>query len=281
MVHISTSKHEIISSDSLRIYYEKDIPENAKAIIIIVHGFAEHLGRYEYLKDKLNSFGYGVYRFDNRGHGRSGGERGYIEDYNQLITDADVIVDMAKNEYPEIPVFMLGHSMGGFIASVYGIRYKDKLSGQILSGAATMKPPQVAGAKSIIFKMLNKIVPKIKIKNLLYDIICHNKEVVKDYIEDPLNLKEASLRFYVEFLVKGMEWLGDNMSEYNYPCLILHGSDDKIVSKQASLNFYDNIMSNDKKIKIYDDLYHEIMNEDERDNVIEDIHLWIEEKIMS
>ncbi|MGF7059363.1 lysophospholipase [Brassicibacter mesophilus] len=279
MLSVEAIKGEIMAYDGTAIYYEKDIPEQAKAIVIIVHGFAEHLGRYEYFKDKLNDLGYGVYRFDNRGHGRSGGKKGHLQDFNYFITDADAIVEMAKNENPSVPIFMFGHSMGGFITSAYGIRYKEKLRGQILSGAATMKPPQVAGVKSNLFRVLNKIVPRIKVKNSLDNMICHNQDVVKAYKEDPLNLKYATLKFYVEFLVKGIEWLNKNMSEYNYPCLILHGANDKIVSKQASENFYNVIKSDDKKIIIYESLYHEIINEDKKDDIVEDIHIWMEERI--
>lgn len=266
---------KIKSFDKTELYYAKDIPENSKAIIVIVHGVAEHLGRYEFIKNKLNTFGYGVYRFDNRGHGKSGGNRGDLKDFNELIDDADTIVTMAKNENPNLPIFMLGHSMGGFIAATYGVKYPGKLNGQILSGAATNKMPFSLTLKSIRLPYILKgIVP-----NSLSKLICRDPAVVKAYEDDPLVLKETTLRFNTQFVNRGITWLINNLSSYYYPCLILHGGDDKIVPKYCSEKFYSAISSNDKQIKIYDGLFHEIFNEKEKDAVIEDVHKWIEERI--
>lgn len=265
----------IKSFDGLELYYVKDIPDNAKGIVIVVHGFAEHLGRYEYLTQRLNDHGYGVYRFDNRGHGKTKGEKGYIEKFEDFLYDTDIIVEMVKVESSSLPIYMLGHSMGGFIAAAYEIKYKGKLKGQIFSGAATATSPQVKGIKGPMLKAINKIGPRIRIKNPITNTLCKNQEVVQNYLMDPLNLKDAALNFYVEFLVKGVKWLYDNMEQYDCPCLILHGGDDKIVSKKASENFYKRISSTDKEILIFIGLYHEIMNEKTRDDVIDHICTWL------
>lgn len=267
------------SYDSTELYYVKDMVDNPKGIIVIVHGFEEHLGRYNHITKRLNQEGYGIYRFDNRGHGRTKGEKGHIESFESFILDTDYIVNMAKRENSGVPIFMLGHSMGGFITASYGIRYKDKLNGQIFSGAATTRASEVKGIKGSIFKLLNIAVPKFRIKNPISNTLCSNERVVENYISDPLNLKDATLNFYVEFLVNGVDWLNMHMEAYNYPCLILHGSEDKIVSKDASINFYNKIQSLDKNIIIYEDLYHEIMNEKTKDKVIDDIILWLKDRI--
>lgn len=275
MEGISMNGKKVKSFDNTEIYYMKDVPQNAKAIIIIVHGVAEHLGRYEYLKDKFESFGYGVYRFDNRGHGLSGGNRGDMNDFNELIDDTDIIVNIAKKEYPDLPLYMLGHSMGGFITAAYGVKYKNKLRGQILSGAATNKMPFSLTLKSIKFPY----ILKGKVPNSLSKLISRDPQVVKKYEEDPLVLKETTLRFNNQFVNKGIPWLVRNLSSYEYPCLILHGGDDHIVPKECSQKFYDGISSKDKQIKIYEGLYHEIFNEKERDTVIEDVHKWLENRL--
>lgn len=264
--------------DGLELYCVKSIPENPKGIVVIVHGFAEHLGRYEYLTKRLNEHNYGVYRFDNRGHGKTKGDRGHIDKFEDFLYDADTIVEMAKAENELLPIFMLGHSMGGFITAAYGIKYKDKLKGQIFSGAATATSPQVKGIKGEIFGLINKFAPKLRIKNPISNKLCKKQEVVHNYLKDPLNLKDATLNFYVEFLIRGVKWLNANIEEYAYPCLILHGEEDKIVSKEASKNFYEKICSVDKKIIIFEGLYHEIMNEETRDDVIDHICAWLESK---
>lgn len=267
--------NKIKSFDGTELYYVRDIPENAKAIIIIVHGIAEHSGRYDYLNEKLNEFGYGVYRFDNRGHGRSGGARGDISNFNELIDDADTIVTLSKIENAALPIFMLGHSMGGFIAAAYGIKYPGKLKGQILSGAATNKMPLSLKLKSIKLPYLLRG----KIPNSLSKLTCRDSEVVRSYEDDPLVLKETTLRLNTEFVNKGINWLIKNMASYTYPCLILHGGDDKIVPKSCSHSFYDTIASNDKELKFYEGFYHEIFSEKGKDTVIEDVHKWIEDRL--
>jgi|LSQX01.1.fsa_nt_gb alpha-beta hydrolase superfamily lysophospholipase len=259
------------SFDGTELYLRKDIPRNPKAIVVIVHGLCEHLGRYNYLAKRFNEFDYGVYRFDNRGHGQSGGEKGYIDDFNYFFGDADVVVEKAKADYPDLPIFMLGHSMGGFIAAGYGVKYPNKLDGQIFSGAATILLP--------IFEDLAKVDfdanPRVKVPNALSAVISRDKDVIKDYDNDPLVLKETNQKLLGETFVKGPAWLEEHIKDYAYPCLILHGDDDRIVTKKASEWFYNEISSKDKELKFYGGFFHEILNEKEKERVIMDIRGWI------
>ncbi|PKM52217.1 MAG: alpha/beta hydrolase [Firmicutes bacterium HGW-Firmicutes-7] len=267
---------QIKSFDETELHFRKDIPNNPKAIVIIVHGLCEHLGRYDYLVEKFNQFGYGVYRFDNRGHGKSGGERGYIDNFIYFIDDADEIVKLAMEEYANLPVFMLGHSMGGFITAGYGVKYKDKLTGQVFSGPCTIQLP--------IFEDLEKVdfdnEPRIKVPNSLSSIICRDEEVINAYDNDPLVLKETNQKLLGEVFVKGPVWLEENIKKYTYPCLILHGEDDRIVIPEAGKWLYREIASIDKKLKLYEGFFHEILNEKEKDVVIEDIKDWIDKRIL-
>ncbi len=264
--------------DGTKLYYKKDIPKEPKAIIVVVHGFAEHLGRYEYVKDKLYESGFAVYRYDLRGHGKTEGEKGHIDSFDQFIEDTDQLVNLARNDLPALPIYMLGHSMGGLITFSYGLKYKDKLNGQILSGAAIRKVPQVKGIKGGLIPILNFFAPKRRVKNQLSGDICTDKKVVEDYDKDKLVLKDATLNFYVQFLLKGTKFVENNIQSYNYPCLIIHGEEDKIISKDGSIYMYENILSKDKEIKIYEGLYHEILNEAEKDIVLGDIINWIEKR---
>lgn len=265
---LSDSKN-IKSFDGTDLYLAKEVPAGCKAVVVVVHGLAEHLGRYGYLKDRLNAFGYGVYRYDNRGHGRSGGERGYLSSFTDYIADADVIVTMARKENPGVPVFMLGHSMGGFIAAAYGVKHPEKLQGIILSGAATASIIEVVNALG------PDTDPLTRLPNSLSALICTDEKVVEDYDTDPLVLKEITAKLMLEFGA-GIRWLEGNLKSFHYPCLILHGGDDRIVPQRCSQLFYEKISSSDKELKIYEGLFHEILNESKRDQVIEDIHNWME-----
>lgn len=273
----NSAEEKIKSFDGTELFCVKNLVDYPKAVVVIVHGLCEHLGRYKYLTEKLNSFNYSVYRFDNRGHGKSGGERGYIKDFQYFFDDADKIVDLVISENKGLPVFMLGHSMGGFITAGYGIKYRNKLKGQILSGAAVIELPLADEIKKNNYFEKN---PMAKIPNGLSSLICRDKNVVKAYDDDPLVLKEFTAKLMGEFGVNGAAWISQNIDKYEYPCLIIHGGNDQIVTNESAKWMFANTKSQDKEIKIYADCYHEILNEkDEKDTVIRDIHNWIEERL--
>ena len=121
--------------------------------------------------------------------------------------------------------------------------------------------------------------PDTPIPNSLSALICRDQQVVKDYENDPLVLKETKLKLLTTVFIDGVSWLGENLKNYSYPCLILHGGDDQIVDKASSKYLYENISPEDKTLKIYEDFYHEILNEADQDEVLSDIRKWIEERI--
>lgn len=266
---------KIAVKNDLFLYLSKSIIEKPKGIVIIVHGLCEHSGRYDYVTKCLNSAGYCVYRFDNRGHGRSGGDRGYIDDFSEFIDDAKEVLNLAGRENIGIPVFMLGHSLGGFIAAALAVKYPDGLAGQVLSGAATIIQPLLAALEGADFSA----VGRDPIANALSDIVSRDPAIVQNYKNDPLNLKEFSTKLMSEALIRGARWLMENMSAYNHPCLILHGGADEIVLPSSSQYFFEHISSSDKDLKIYGGLYHEILNEPEKDIVINDIIRWLDKRI--
>ena len=114
-----------------------DAPEQPKAAVVIVHGLCEHFGRYDYVTQRLLEAGYAVVRFDHRGHGRSMGKKVWYDDRTQIVSDTDLFVEEARAQFPDLPVFMIGHSMGGFGAASYGTAHPGKLDGYVLSGAWT------------------------------------------------------------------------------------------------------------------------------------------------
>ena len=263
---------KIKSFDGRELYMVKNPIENPKAVVVFVHGLGEHLGRYDYLTRKFNSAGFSVYRFDHRGHGHSSGARAFYEDYNEIIDDVNFIVDLAKNENPHLPLYVLGHSMGGYAVACYGVKYPNKVQGIIMSGGLTRDK---GGLITSVPKDLN---PIMYLPNTLGSVISREPEIVNAYGEDPLVLKEISIGLYYA-LTKGLSWLIENTPSFNYPVLILHGGDDRIVSCEDSKEFYQVIGSSDKELKIYDILFHEILNDPEKDQVIADILNWINARI--
>lgn len=263
----------IESFDGTKLFYNKEEGENLKAAVVIVHGLAEHSGRYDYVAEKFHDAGFSIYRFDHRGHGQSEGERGYYEDYEDMLKDVNIVVDKAIEENPDKPVFLLGHSMGGFAVSLYGAKYKDKnLAGIITSGGLTHDNNQIT-------KMVEPgLDPYMELSNELGDGVCSVKEVVEAYVADSLNLKRYKVGLLYA-LGDGSAWFKENEKDFSYPVLILHGKDDAIVNIKDSLDFFENNSSKDCQIKIYKGLYHEILNEYAKDEVISDIIGWMDNRI--
>lgn len=260
------------------IYAEKHTAENAKAVVTIIHGLGEHIGRYSYFIEKLNEAGISVYGLDLYGHGQSGGMRGYLDDFQRYVDEAIYLVDYAKAEYHDLPHFLFGHSMGGCIVATVGEQTYGLVDGIILSGACTDVPTSAARLQGII-KVLSKIAPKAQMGNSLGEFVSRDKAVVENYNTDPLNLKKMTFALYNQFCVRGANAARDNAGKFSYTVLILHGTDDKLSDMNASKNFYERISSEDKNIILYDGLYHEILNEPEKDKVISDILSWLNEKI--
>lgn len=272
------------SVPDLKTYYTKNVDvDNMKAVVVIVHGLAEHLGRYNEVAEELNKAGYGVYRLDNQGHGLTAEANGadytgYVEDFNQYHKDIDKVVDMAIAENPNQKVYMLGHSMGGLLTSQYGVTYTDKLAGQIISGGATGPYYLFFGTDEQAF--YGDGGPRTSVPNSLTSTVCRYPAVSSYYYVDPLRLTEYTAKLRWETFGEGSKYLADRMANYSYPVFILHGEDDRIVNKSASESLYNTIASTDKTLKIYPGLYHESLNErNEKSMVIEDIIAWLDARI--
>ena len=261
-------QHMISSFDGTQLFLCKDIPAFPRAIVVIVHGLCEHQGRYDYLTAKFCAAQVGCYRFDHRGHGRSEGERTYYSDWNELPDDTNVVVDLAIAQNPGLPVFLLGHSMGGFTVTLYGCKYPGKLRGIVMSGALSHDH------RRLIADIPANLDPHTMLPNELGDGVCSVKSVVDAYIADPYNTKTFTTGLCYA-LNAGVAWLGTHLCEFAYPVLLLHGEKDALVSVQDTYDSFQTFASTDRQMKVYGGLYHEIFNEYCRDEVIDDALTWI------
>ena len=267
------SETMITSFDGTKLFFKKETSPDNKAVVVIVHGLCEHQGRYDYFAEKLHAAGIGTYRFDHRGHGRSEGEDTYYTDFNELLDDTNVIVDLAIQENPDIPVFLLGHSMGGFTVSLYGAKYPDKkLRGIITSGAL------VADNKKLITSVPKGLDPHQKLPNELGGGVCSVEEIVDWYGKDPYNRKTFTTGLCYA-ICEGLDWFAEKMKTFAYPVLMTHGEADGLVDVQDTYDFFKTAASKDRQMKIYGGLFHEILNEYCKDEVIADMIGWMEKRI--
>jgi len=256
------------SFDGTELYMKRDAPDNPKAVVLIVHGLCEHQGRYDYVAEKLAGACFGVYRFDHRGHGRSKGKSVYYSDFNEIADDVNEAVKIVEAENPGAPLFILGHSMGGYATALFGTKYPGRAKGILLSGALTRFNNQIMGPLPMPGD------PEQYFPNALGAGVCSDPAVVKAYGEDPYVRKEISVSL-CNTLGNGVAWLKENPGKFCYPVLIMHGAKDGLVSEKDSRDFFGEIASDDKGLLIFPNLFHEIMNEPVKDDVIGHIIKWI------
>ena len=258
--------------DEVELYGKVDVPEQPKGVIVIVHGLCEHQGRYDYVTQYLMEQGFKIYRFDHRGHGRSKGQRAYYENREIIIEDVNIFVDLALKENPNLPVFLLGHSMGGYAVSCYGTKYPGKVKGIIMSGAVTRDN------KGLTKMIPDGLDPLTYVDNQLADGVCSDKAVVEAYVNDLFVEKKISVGLFYS-LKAGHKWLKENAEKFSDPVILLHGAEDGLVDEKDSREFFSEIKSIDKTLFIYSGLYHEILNEPSKDKILGHITEWLNERI--
>lgn len=271
---------QIETARSVKIFYREVHPtDQEKGIVIISHGYGEHSGYYLDLMQFLAKHGYGSYALDHCGHGLSQEERGHLDRFEVFIEDLDQFVNFVRERSPQLPLFMYGHSMGGLIAFHYGIQFPGKISGQIFTGPALGRPAGTALIPGFLFEILNQHFKRRKIYQVLSHRATRNLEIRKKSNEDPLVLKYATVGFFYEFIYRGVNAAQQKAEQYRLPCLFLHGKADRIIPFQSTPSIFKKISSCDKELKLYEGLYHELIQEPERDMVLGDILDWLEKRI--
>jgi alpha-beta hydrolase superfamily lysophospholipase len=263
-------------ADGLQLYYQSWRGEKeTRAVLAIIHGFGEHSGRYTNVVNHLISHGYVIYGFDLRGHGRSPGQRGHINSWDEYRGDVKNFLHQISKQEPNEPVFMLGHSMGALIALDYLLRQPAGLSGAIISGAP-LEPVGVAKPFLVLLaRTLSRIWPSFSLPlGLDTKALSRNKDVVKAYEEDPLVHGKTTVRWGTEIL-KTIEWVKARAAEVNIPILLIHGGFDPLNSPHGTRIFFDKVTFPDKDMKIYPGSYHEAHNDLDYELVMNDMAQWL------
>lgn len=266
-------------TEGTELFYRFNYANNATATVIIHHGFGEHLGRFDHVADYLLESGYNVMRFDVRGHGLTKGPKGRVDTWERFIEDMDRIYALTKELSGHLPIFTLGHSMGGMITLMYGLYAPENLQGQVFTGAASGELPYIQGkAPRMLLEKGDEHFPGTMFPNIVKDDVCSDPEVVEAYLNDPLVLKKVGFDFLKAFLIDSPQYINEHIQEYTLPILILHGEEDKVVPVELSERLYARVASEDKTFKAYPNLYHEILNEKEHPFILAEIVYWLDKR---
>lgn len=275
---MKTESGNIRAQDGTSIYWKGWVPDNSpKAIVHVIHGYAEHIDRYGNVVNELLPAGYAVFGTDHRGHGKSQGKRGHVKSFQEFIDDEKQFRrDVIKVRFPKIPYFVLGHSMGSLIAMNYVEQNAEDIKGLVLSGTGSQPGTDIPKILLTLTKILSKILPAVHLKSPLPpEFISRDMAVVKAYIDDPLVYNVITPRLAHEmnrYVVIGAQ----NAFKIKIPVLIQLGSRDTAFSGQKEL--FEMIGAKDKTFKQYEGLKHEVYNElvADRVKVLADLRSWLD-----
>ncbi len=267
--------------DGLDLYYQFWVPEEIpKAILLVVHGFGEHGGRYRNLVDYFLPRGYGICTYDQRGHGKSDGFRAYADRFSDFVDDLEIFRELVLSRHPGVPLFLVGHSTGGTISAAYSVSHKNGFSGLVLSGALLSPPSDVPAVTIFAARLLSRFAPRTGLYKLDADAVSSDRGVVGAYVRDPLVYQgKVRARIGVE-LMDAMVMIRRRVSEIRLPVLIMHGAADRLSDPEGSHFLHSGAGSADKTLKLYPGFYHEIFNEPGRQQVFEDMDAWLATRVL-
>ncbi|MGZ4325825.1 MAG: alpha/beta hydrolase [Solirubrobacteraceae bacterium] len=251
---------------------------DATAVVVIAHGAGEHSGRYSHVAQRLVDQGYAIYAIEHRGHGRSQGPRALIDRIDNAVADLDKLVALAADAHPGAPLFLLGHSMGGTIALSYALAHQQRLAGLVLSGPLAALDP-VPAPMRITARTLSALAPRTPLIAIDSSLVSRDPAVVADYRSDSLvHHGKLPARTVVE-LADAIEAFPGAVAAITVPTLIMYGTDDGLCPPHGSMMLSERIGSPDKTLTAYPGLFHEILNEPEREQVLDDLCSWLEQRV--
>jgi alpha-beta hydrolase superfamily lysophospholipase len=278
-----TTTHTENSFDGVggvRIVYDVWTPDTEpRGIVVLAHGLGEHARRYDHVAERFGRDGLMTYALDHRGHGRSGGKRVLVKDISEFTGDFDTLVGIATKAHPGVPRVVLGHSMGGGIVFAYGVEHPDDYRLMVLSGPAVAAQLAVSPLLGWIAKTVGAIAPGLPLQALDASAVSRDPAVVDAYDTDPLVYHGKIPGGIARTLLLVGESMPQRAASLTAPLLVVHGSDDRLILVEGSRQLVAAVGSSDVELKVYPGLYHEVFNEPEQEQVLDDVVSWINARL--
>lgn len=249
-----------------------------KAALCLIHGHGEHIGRYLHVAQAFTQAGYALLGMDLRGHGKSDGPRGHIPAYSSLMDDLHLLLENASKRYSEAPLVLYGHSLGGNLVLNYALRQEHDLQAVIATGPwlrLAFEPPLI---KITLGHLMNRLYPAFsQPSGVDTTALSHDPAVVTAYKADPLVHDRISARLFMDIHTAGL-WALDHAGSLPTPTLLMHGTEDRLTSAQASEEFARRA-GKICTLRLWEGLFHEIHNEPEKEDVLAEILSWLNDHL--
>ena len=256
------------TEDGLNLYLRRDIPHRPRALILLLHSLGEHSGLYSAAAARLNKAGYGVYRLDFRGHGRSDGPRGDVQNFEDYLRDTDVAVESARRAFPGLALILLGHSMGALVAASYAVAFPGKVDGEVSTCGALRMIPALEFLRGCSRHTHSERGDE------RFSLLLPKRQKADSWQDDRQRLDSVTVRLAGKVWIQGADWFAPRMKELTTPLLILHGEDDSLVPPEISRWFYEGVSSQDRRLLLYPAQGHSLLKED--GEALDDIIAWLD-----
>jgi len=247
--------------DGLKLYSKAMLVESSKASLVFVHGLGEHIGRYQETFQAFSEQGYSCYGYDQRGFGRSEGERGHVDAFSGYVEDLAGFIDIMAAEVPEKPVFLLGHSMGSIVALTYALKYPSKIQGLLIFSCPLQLAGKIAGLGRFLVQFWPvSLSPKLKLPNFIDPrMLSDNPASFQGLSADPYTFNQVSINWLREFGT-ALNHVSGQARQIKLPVLLNHGDQDSIAALNGAKSLLSALSSQDKTLHIYPGLKHELLN---------------------
>jgi alpha-beta hydrolase superfamily lysophospholipase len=246
--------------------YTWDAARDPRFVAVIAHGYGEHARRYDHVAEALVDNGGVVVALDHHGHGRSEGERASVSDAQDYVADLDTLIDHARERHESVPIVLIGHSMGGLIATRYAQQHADKLTALVLSA------PVIGRNEGIAQLLALDPIPEVPIDPT---VLSRDAAVGEAYAADPLVYHGPFRRETLESLLAAVEQVASD-GRITLPTLWIHGEGDALAPLEITRPAAVTIATDTWQTKVYPGAMHEIFNETNRDEVIGDVIRFID-----
>lgn len=274
------SEGSLTGANGLELYYQTWYPTKAaKAVLGIVHGLGSHSGWFSALAEALVMQEYAVYGMDLRGHGRSPGQRAYINRWSEFRDDFDRFRQLMMSQHPDLPCFALGHSLGAIIL-LDAVLHGQPLAGLIMM-APSLNPTGVPSWRLAIGQILSWVYPRFSLDTGIPEGAgSRDPAIIAAYGQDPLRHRKGTARLVAEFL-KTVAWIEANLQQLQTPVFMLHGSDDIVTPPVNSRVLFEQLPIQNKEYCEYAKAYHDLHNDLNMLEVVSDISNWLDRQIQS
>ncbi|MBR9991321.1 MAG: lysophospholipase [Gemmatimonadetes bacterium] len=275
-----TSDGSLSGVSGLHLAYHSWEPSQPRAVLVVVHGLGEHSGRYAEFGRRMAEGGIATFAMDLRGHGLSDGQRGHVPSFDVLLQELDRFHREVRGiKDARVPMFLLGHSLGGLIALRYQEEYDARFRGAIIVSPWLATAMSVPRWKANIAHALAKLIPVLPLSaGIDAAHVSRDPDVVEAYRDDPLVHDTVTPRFFSEVSM-AMGLALQRSDRIREPLLFMLAGDDHLVDTDKSLRFARSLTATDVTVKVYPDHYHELLNEIDRATIHREVREWIAARV--